>query len=424
MTRGHLIRVRIQACQMRLPIATKKELRYLWLSSADLLHGTASGSPLHFRFRLADLPRDARIVIVEGVLKADILSAIRPELYIVATPCVTANHGALVELMCGRPVLMAFDQDFYSNETACFQLAALIAKRLCRERTLVTTRIASWDARVKGIDDAAVRNLPITSIHHTIEREEEITVLLHDGREAPATLIGRDASTDLAALKIDDASSAADIADQADALKVGRLVLAVGRTGGEGVSASLGCISAVGGAWRAWQGGIIDHFVRLDLNIYLGFSGSPLVDADGRVLGINTSGLGRGSALTIPAVTVNRVVDALLKGGRVPRPYIGVGMQPVRLPDAIKSKLNLVNNGGVIVLSVEPGSPADNAGFLVGDVLVELGATAITDIDDVQATLAPESVGQTIDASVVRGGERANLAVTIGERSAQRRRGE
>jgi S1-C subfamily serine protease len=111
-------------------------------------------------------------------------------------------------------------------------------------------------------------------------------------------------------------------------------------------------------------------------------------------------------------VTVNRVVDALLKGGRVPRPYIGVGMQPVHLPDAIKSKLNLVNNGGVIVLSVEPGSPADKAGFLVGDVLVELGSTAIADIDDVQATLAPESVGQKIDASVVRGGER------------QRRRGE
>ena len=155
---------RIQACQMRLPFATKKGLRYLWLSSSDLPHGTGSGSPLHFRFRLADLPRDARIVIVEGVLKADVLSAIRPELYIVATPCVTANHGALVELTHGRPVLMAFDQDLYSNETVCFHLAALIARRLRRERTLATTRIASWDARVKGIDDAAVRNLPITSI--------------------------------------------------------------------------------------------------------------------------------------------------------------------------------------------------------------------------------------------------------------------
>src|SRR5215475_5099061 len=264
----------------------------------------------------------------------------------------------------------------------------------------------------------------VVATHHTIEREEEITVLLHDGHEAPATLIGRDAGTDLAALKIDEASGAADIVDQADELKVGRLILAVGRTGGEGVSASLGCISAVGGAWRAWQGGIIDHFVRLDLNIYLGFSGSPLVGADGRVLGINTSGLGRGSALTIPAVTVNRVMDALLRGGSILRPYIGVGMQPVRLTDAIKSKLNLVNGAGVIVLNVEPDSPADKAGFLVGDVLVALGATAITDIDDVQATLSPERVGQAIDASVVCGGERTNLAFTIGERSAQRRRGE
>ena len=155
---------RIQACQMRLPFYMKKGLRYLWLSSSNLPHGIGSGSPPHFRFRLADLPRDARIVIVEGVLKADVLSAFRPELYVVATPCVTANHGALVELTRGRPVLMAFDQDLYTNEAVCFHLAALIAMRLRRERTLATTRIASWDACVKGIDDAAVRNLPITSI--------------------------------------------------------------------------------------------------------------------------------------------------------------------------------------------------------------------------------------------------------------------
>src|SRR4030095_1680490 len=92
------------------------------------------------------------------------LYALRPELYIVATPCVTANHGALVELTLGRPVWIRLDQDHYSNETVCFHLASLIARRLRREKTLATTRIASWDSRVKGIDDAAVRNLPITSI--------------------------------------------------------------------------------------------------------------------------------------------------------------------------------------------------------------------------------------------------------------------
>ena len=154
---------RIQACQMRLPFAVKG-LRYLWLSSSNLPHGTGSGSSLHFKFNLSDLRRDARIVIVEGVLKADVLFATRPELYIVATPCVTANHGALIELTRSRPVWIGFDQDHYSNETVCFHLASLVARRLRRERTLATTRIASWDARVKGIDDAAVRNLPITSI--------------------------------------------------------------------------------------------------------------------------------------------------------------------------------------------------------------------------------------------------------------------
>jgi len=154
----------IRACQMRLPFATKKGLRYLWPSSSNLPHGTGSGSPLHFKFRLADLPNDVRIVIVEGVLKADVLYAIHPELYVVATPCVTANHRALVELTHGRHVLTAFDQDYYENEAVCFHLASLIARRLRRERTLATTRIASWGASVKGIDDAAVRNLPITSI--------------------------------------------------------------------------------------------------------------------------------------------------------------------------------------------------------------------------------------------------------------------
>jgi hypothetical protein len=155
---------RVQACQMRLPFMAKKGLRYLWLSSSDLLHGTGSGSPLHFKFHLADLPRDARIVIVEGVIKADVLNALRPELYIIATPSVTANHASLVELTRGRLVWIGFDQDHYSNETVCFHLASLVAKRLRRERTLVTTRIASWDANVKGIDDAAARKLPITSI--------------------------------------------------------------------------------------------------------------------------------------------------------------------------------------------------------------------------------------------------------------------
>jgi len=155
---------RIQAFQIRPPFTSKKGLRYLWLSSANLPKGCGSGSPLHFKFRLADLPHDAQILIVEGVLKADVLFALRPELYIVATPCVTANHEALIRLTRRRHVLVAFDQDSYTNEAVCFHLASLIARRLRSEQTLATTRIASWDRRFNGIDEAAVRNLPISSI--------------------------------------------------------------------------------------------------------------------------------------------------------------------------------------------------------------------------------------------------------------------
>jgi hypothetical protein len=157
-------RGRIQACQMRLPPATKKCVRYLWLSSSNLRHGCGSGSLLHFKFRPTDLPLNAQIVIVEGVLKADVLFALRPELFIVATPCVAANHEKLVEITHTRNVVIAFDQDFVTNESVCFHLASLIARRINREKTLATTRIGSWDARYKGIDDATLHNIPIASI--------------------------------------------------------------------------------------------------------------------------------------------------------------------------------------------------------------------------------------------------------------------
>ncbi|MCI0391925.1 MAG: DUF3854 domain-containing protein [Acidobacteria bacterium] len=155
---------RVQACQMRLPFATRSSMRYCWLSSSGLRHGTGSGSPLHYKFRVPDLPGDATIVIVEGVLKADVLFAIRPELHIIATPSVTANNDTIVNLCRGRRVLIAFDQDYYTNHKVCLHLAVLIARRMQAEGTLATTRIAAWDRAIKGIDDAVLRKLPINSI--------------------------------------------------------------------------------------------------------------------------------------------------------------------------------------------------------------------------------------------------------------------
>ncbi len=261
----------------------------------------------------------------------------------------------------------------------------------------------------------------IVSANHTIKRDEDITVMLPDGRAAPATLAGRDGGTDLAVLKLEAAGLDAPEIGDTSSLKVGHMVLAVGRVGESGPSASLGVISAVGDAWRTWRGGRIDKFVRLDLTIYDGFSGGPLVDVEGRIVGINTSGLSRGSALTIPTSTVYRVVDELLARGHIARAYVGVAMHPVGLPDALKTRLNLPGHGGVIVLSVEAGGPADKAGLLIGDVIVALGATPVNDTDEVQAALIPERVGQSLSASVIRGGEQVQLEITIGERPAKGR---
>src|SRR5438105_11873946 len=209
----------------------------------------------------------------------------------------------------------------------------------------------------------------VVAASHTVRKDQDIAVTLPDGTRTQAQLAGRDGGTDLAILRFDStpSSGSVSIASSArdDALRVGSLVLAVGRPGDEGVSTSLGVISAIGEKWRTWSGGEIDRFVRLDLAVYDGFSGGALVDADGGVLGVNCSALARGTPLTIPNATVERVVDALLTRGHVARAYLGVAMQPARLPRSLAERLNLSEAaGGVLVVMVERDSPADRGGLL------------------------------------------------------------
>jgi S1-C subfamily serine protease len=257
----------------------------------------------------------------------------------------------------------------------------------------------------------------IVTADHTVSRDEEISVGLPDGRTVPAALAGRDASTDLAVLTLPAPElPVADIGD-AIALRVGHVVLAVARPGerGRGLSASWGVISALGGPWRSWHGGQIDQFIRPDVSLYPGFSGGPLVDAHGRVMGINTSGP-RSIALTIPPATVNRVVGQLLEKGRIVRGYLGLGMQPVRLPERLKQSLNLRGTSSIIIVAVEPASPAEKAGLLIGDVLVALDGVPVSDTSDIQALLGPERVGTAVSASIIRAGALAERLITIGER--------
>jgi S1-C subfamily serine protease len=255
----------------------------------------------------------------------------------------------------------------------------------------------------------------VVTAEHTIKRDEEISVSLPDGRTVPAVLAGRDSSTDLAVLTVQGAELPTAEVSDADLLRVGHLVLAVARSGERGLSASWGIISLLGGPWRTWHGGQINQFIRVDLTLYPGFSGGPLVDTQGRVVGINTTGP-RGMVLTMPASTVDRVVGHLLARGHIVRGYLGVGMQPVRLPESLKQTLNLPGNSGLIIVTVEPDSPADQAGILMGDVLVALDHVPLSDTADVQALLGPERVGQTIRATIVRAGQLAERTITVAER--------
>jgi len=255
----------------------------------------------------------------------------------------------------------------------------------------------------------------VVATHHTVHKDADVRVTLGDGHDRRAQVVGRDPGTDLVVLRLDgEGDAGAPPADVArEPVRVGQLALALGRPG-DAVTAAFGLVSAVGAAWRTWQGGEIDQFVRLDLAVYDGFSGGPLVDAAGRVLGVNTSALARAAAVTIPAATVDRVVDQLLAGGRVRRGYLGIGTQPVRLPDAARAQAG-GQAVGLIVVALEPGAPAEQGGMLLGDVLLALDGRPTADVDDVLAALGGDAVGRAVEARVLRAGEVRAVRVTVGE---------
>ena len=261
----------------------------------------------------------------------------------------------------------------------------------------------------------------VVTANHTVRREDDITVLIHGGKRVSAKLAGRDPGTDLAALKFDQDDRTFPFRNSADAanLKLANFVLALGRTRFGNLVASAGIIGGLGGEWRTWRGGRIDQNIRLDLALYPGFSGGPLVNVDGKVLGLNTNGFGRGRAVTVPVSTVNRVVDELLDKGYIARPYLGIAMQPVALPEALRAKLKSSAAGGLMVLHVEPGGPADKAGIVLGDVIVELQGKPALDTEHIQDLLASAKVNEKIATTVIRGRRTSRAVDYVGRASSE-----
>jgi len=249
----------------------------------------------------------------------------------------------------------------------------------------------------------------VLTANHVVEQEEEIEVAVGD-KTSKATLAGRDPATDLALLKVEGLNAPAMPRGKVGDLKPGQIVIAIGRPGG--LKATFGTISAVSSSWRGWRGSEIEHLIQTNAPLYPGFSGGPLVDVEGRVVGMNSWVFGRGDGRAIAMDVAERVVASLRADGRIKRPYLGIGTQQVALPDVVKGKVG--QESGLLVITVDPKSPADRAGIMQGDTLVGLDGAAVANLDDLYARLRALKVGAVETVKVIRGGESRELSVTVG----------
>jgi S1-C subfamily serine protease len=255
----------------------------------------------------------------------------------------------------------------------------------------------------------------VVTVRQGLRRSDSLQVA-HRGEPFAATLAGTDPGTDLAVLRIDPGATKPATTSNAPSVRVGELVLAVGRSSLGDISASSGIVARLGSAWRTWRGGQMDRLIRPDLQLYVGQSGSALVNEGRQVLGINSSALARSAVITVPAATIDRVVDAILERGHVPRPFLGAAMQAVPVPEAQRAHFGEGVDEALLVLHVEPNAPAASGGILVGDLLLSVDGHAVHNVHEVQHRLSSLKVGDPVVIGVVRGGVKMDLKVVLADR--------
>lgn len=282
------------------------------------------------------------------------------------------------------------------------------------EKGGVSTVLVDGRRRYPASGIAYAADLVLTA-DHVLTRDDNLNVAAADGKMLAASLAGRDPGSDLALLRLTERSlTPAKTADRLP--KIGELVLALGRPSTAGMQASWGIVTAIGGPTRTGRGGLLDEYVQTETVSYPGFSGGPLVNTEGEVLGLNTSGLAHGTALTIPVKSAWRIADALAKHGTVKRGYLGVRTQTVSIPETSQKSLGREQAEGLLLLWLEDGGPAQKAGLLVGDILVGVDGRPVGDPDDLFGALNSETVGRSVPVEVLRGGKRETQSVTVAER--------
>ena len=253
----------------------------------------------------------------------------------------------------------------------------------------------------------------VVTASDALERDEDISVLMPQGEQIAASLAGRDPSTDIAVLKVPAAGNRLDL-PRADNVSSGEFAIAIGRHAAAPI-ARFGMIAIAGGPWQSLRGGRIDRLIRLDRSIDAGQEGGILVNAAGEFIGMAVPGPRR-AGLAIPAETIERVAEQLLARGRIARGYLGLGLQPVRLDEALVKASSLASSRGLIVVSVDPNGPGQRAGMLAGDILTAWNGEPVRSVREVFGRLGPETVGQQISLSIIRAGQIGSRSIEVSER--------
>ncbi len=307
----------------------------------------------------------------------------------------------------------------FQNSNAGMALSNAVADAVEKAGAVTVTVQARRRLPSSGIPFASGM---VLTADHTVEREEDLQIGLADGRVVSASLAGRDRGSDLAVLRLNEAGSheiaqvpAADH-DQAGGLRIGHLVVATGRPTPEGVQASMGMITGIGGGLRTARGAVLEHYIVADTVPLPGFSGGPLVNLAGEVIGINSSGLVRGVSIALPARLAFEIAKTLAEHGRIRRGYLGIRSQQVDLPVQAREAVGAGQASGLLVVGIEADGPAAGGGLMVGDILVGLNGKQVATHDDLLSALVGEVSGRSAAVLVLRGGQAQTMQVQVGER--------